>query len=384
MLEGQVIPEGQLEAHSPFELRVNPGPALAESDVRTALATGDMGFLHSFTTGATVDGPGVRVVAWTSGCMWRCRYCHNPDTWTMSNGIPISIEKATEELRKYRYGLKVMAGGFTLSGGEPLMQHRFAAKLFAAAHGMGIHTALDTNGYYGDRLSDAELETIDLVLLDLKTWDPERHKQLTGVDNAATLAFARRLAARAAADLGALRAGALVDRRSRGRREDRGIRRVARQRGACRRAAVPPDGTVQVAQAGPRVHARGRAAAGRRSGRAGLRPVSRRRARGPLTRGRRWSRHSSPPGASWRCAWPSMPAAWRALCVSCAASPLSRSPHGSGPRRGCSCSSPPGWCSCTSLEIAVWAAFYAWKGAMADMHVGPVLQRRHLHDHRLW
>ncbi len=196
MLEGQVIPEGQLEAHSPFELRVNPGPALAESDVRTALATGDMGFLHSFTTGATVDGPGVRVVAWTSGCMWRCRYCHNPDTWTMSNGIPISIAKATEELRKYRYGLKVMAGGFTLSGGEPLMQHRFAAKLFAAAHGMGIHTALDTNGYYGDRLSDAELETIDLVLLDLKTWDPERHKQLTGVDNAATLAFARRLAAR--------------------------------------------------------------------------------------------------------------------------------------------------------------------------------------------
>ena len=196
MVEGQVIPEGQLEAHSPFELRINPGPALAESDVRTALATGDMGFLHSFTTGATVDGPGVRVVAWTSGCMWRCRYCHNPDTWTMSNGIPISIEKAAEELRKYRYGLKVMAGGFTLSGGEPLMQHRFAAKLFAAAQGMGIHTALDTNGYYGDRLSDAELQTIDLVLLDLKTWDPERHKQLTGVDNAATLAFARRLAAR--------------------------------------------------------------------------------------------------------------------------------------------------------------------------------------------
>jgi len=196
MLEGQVIREGQLEARSPFELRVAPGTALPESDVRTALATGDMGFLHSFTTGATVDGPGVRVVAWTSGCMWRCRYCHNPDTWSMSNGIPISIEKATEELRKYRYGLKLMAGGFTLSGGEPLMQHRFAAKLFAAAHGMGIHTALDTNGYYGDRLSDAELDTIDLVLLDLKTWDPERHKALTGMDNAPTLAFARSLAAK--------------------------------------------------------------------------------------------------------------------------------------------------------------------------------------------
>ena len=95
--------------------------------------------------------------------MWRCLYCHNPDTWTMSNGIPVTVAKAAAELRKYRHGLKVMSGGFTLSGGEPLMQHRFAVKLFAAAKAMGIHTALETNGYYGDRLSDAELETIDLV-----------------------------------------------------------------------------------------------------------------------------------------------------------------------------------------------------------------------------
>ena len=119
MLEGQVIPEGQLEAHSPFELRVNPGQALAESDVRTALATGDMGFLHSFTTGSAVDGPGVRVVAWTTGCMWRCLYCHNPDTWTMRNGIPVSVGHAIEQLGKYRHGLKVMSGGLTVSGGEP-------------------------------------------------------------------------------------------------------------------------------------------------------------------------------------------------------------------------------------------------------------------------
>jgi pyruvate formate lyase activating enzyme len=155
-----------------------------------------MGFLHSFTTGSTVDGPGVRVVAWTSGCMWRCLYCHNPDTWTMSNGVPVTIAKATEELRKYRHGLKVMSGGFTLSGGEPLMQHRFAVKLFTAARAMGIHTALDTNGYYGDRLTDAELDTIDLVLLDIKSWDPDRHRHLTGVDMGPTLDFARRLAAR--------------------------------------------------------------------------------------------------------------------------------------------------------------------------------------------
>ena len=188
--------ERPLTARSPFELRVHQGRDVPEPDVRMALVTGDMGFLHSFTTGATVDGPGVRVVAWTAGCMWRCRYCHNPDTWTMRNGIPVTVTRAIEELRKYRHGLKVMSGGFTLSGGEPLMQDRFAAKLFAAANGMGIHTALDTNGFYGEKLSDEELETVDLVLLDIKTWNAERHRELTGMDNAPTLAFARRLAAR--------------------------------------------------------------------------------------------------------------------------------------------------------------------------------------------
>jgi pyruvate formate lyase activating enzyme len=196
MPEGPAVSQTALEAKSPFELRVNLGKGVPDTDVRSALATGDMGFLHSFTTGATVDGPGVRVVAWTTGCMWRCRYCHNPDTWTMSNGMPVSVNRAAEELRKYRHGLKVMSGGFTLSGGEPLMQHRFAVKLFRAAQAMGIHTALDTNGYYADRLADDELEAIDLVLLDLKTWDPARHQALTGMDNAPTLAFAKRLAER--------------------------------------------------------------------------------------------------------------------------------------------------------------------------------------------
>lgn len=189
-------PLTSLEAKSPFELRVNLGLGVPESDVRTALATGDMGFLHSFTTGSTVDGPGVRIVAWTAGCQFRCLYCHNPDTWTMSNGIPVTLARATEELHKYRHGLKIMSGGFTLSGGEPLMQDRFAIKLFTAAKAMGIHTALDTNGALGSRLTDAELQQIDLVLLDIKAWDPERHRHLTGMDNAPTLDFARRLADR--------------------------------------------------------------------------------------------------------------------------------------------------------------------------------------------
>jgi len=184
-----------LDARSPFELRVDLGEGVPEQAVDEALASGDLGFLHSFTTGSAVDGPGIRVVAWTTGCMWRCLYCHNPDTWKLRNGIPVSVTQAAAKLRDYRYGLRVMSGGFTLSGGEPLLQHRFAVKLLAAAKGMGIHTTLETNGHFSDRLSDDDLDAIDLVMLGLKTWDPARHQALTGADIGPTLTFARRLAA---------------------------------------------------------------------------------------------------------------------------------------------------------------------------------------------
>jgi len=196
MPENPTAEQVPITAKSPFVLRVNLSQNVPDAEARAALASGEMGFLHSFTTGSTVDGPGVRVVAWTAGCLFRCLYCHNPDTWSMKNGVPVTIERATEELRKYRFGLKTMSGGFTTSGGEPLMQHRFVLKLFRAAQSMGIHTALDTNGYLGDRLTDQELEAINLVLLDIKTWDPERHRHLTGMEVGPVLAFARRLAAR--------------------------------------------------------------------------------------------------------------------------------------------------------------------------------------------
>lgn len=177
-------------------MRVHLSRSVSDGEARAALESGDIGFLHSFTTGSTVDGPGVRVVAWTTGCMFHCLYCHNPDTWSMKNGMPVTVERATEELRKYRPGLRLMSGGFTVSGGEPLLQRRFVLKLFKAAQAMGIHTALDTNGYLGNDLTDEELEAINLVLLDIKTWDPDRHRRLTGMDVAPTLAFAERLAAR--------------------------------------------------------------------------------------------------------------------------------------------------------------------------------------------
>ena len=189
-------PKPNLEAASPFDMRVELGTDVPETDVRSALASGDMGFLHSFTTGSTVDGPGVRVVAWTTGCMWRCRYCHNPDTWTMRNGIPVSVNRALEQLGKYQQGLKVMGGGVTISGGEPFAQHRFVVKILKGAKAMGIHTTIETNGYLGAELSDEDLDAVDLVLLGLKAWGEGRHRELTGREMGPTLEFARRLAAR--------------------------------------------------------------------------------------------------------------------------------------------------------------------------------------------
>ena len=185
-----------LEAKSPFEMRVHLGEGVPDTDVRSALKTGDLGFLHSFTTGSAVDGPGLRLVAWTTACMFRCQYCHNPDTWTLKNGIPVPLNKAIEEVQKYANGLIAMKGGFTLSGGEPLMQSRFAARLLAAVKKMGVHTAIETNGFYGEQLTDDEIRTIDLVILDMKAFTRSQHELVTGgLHNEDVLEFCNRLSA---------------------------------------------------------------------------------------------------------------------------------------------------------------------------------------------
>ena len=180
---------------SPYDLRLSMGEKVSEFDMRAAVESGDWGFLHSFTTGSAVDGPGMRVVGWTTGCQFRCVFCHNPDTWKMVNGMPVSVNRAVEVVKQYGHSLKTMKGGLTISGGEPLLQHRFVLKLFRAVRTAGIHTALDTNGYFGERLSDEDLAEIDLVMLGLKAFDPDLHKRLTGTDNKSVQEFARRLAA---------------------------------------------------------------------------------------------------------------------------------------------------------------------------------------------
>jgi pyruvate formate lyase activating enzyme len=99
------------------------------------------------------------------------------------------------EVAKYRRFMNVTHGGLTLSGGEPLVQAPFVARVLRACKQLGIHTALDTNGHLGERLSDADLAAVDLVLLDIKSWEPETHRRVTGMDVEPVLRFARRLSA---------------------------------------------------------------------------------------------------------------------------------------------------------------------------------------------
>jgi len=179
---------------SQYDLRVGLGEKVGEQGIKEALEKGDPGFVHSFTTGSAVDGPGIRVVAWLAGCQFRCAYCHNPDTWKISNGMPVKVARAVQVIKQYSHGLQTMKGGLTISGGEPLVQHRFVLNVFAEAKKARVHTALDTNGFLGDRLTDNDLKLVDLVLLDLKAFLPDLHQRLTGQSNQSVLEFARRLA----------------------------------------------------------------------------------------------------------------------------------------------------------------------------------------------
>jgi pyruvate formate lyase activating enzyme len=113
----------------------------------------------------------------------------------MANGMPVSLKRAVEVVNQYRTSLQTLKGGLTISGGEPFVQHKFLLNLFGAVKKFGVHTAVDTNGYLGDRLTDQDLASIDLVMLGVKAITPDLHRRLTKMDNAPVHAFARRLAA---------------------------------------------------------------------------------------------------------------------------------------------------------------------------------------------
>ena len=159
-----------------------------------------VGYVHSTESFGTVDGPGIRFVIFFQGCPLRCLYCHNPDTWQVGSGTEMTVDQLLAQYRKNAAFYR--KGGITATGGEPLMQAAFLAELFEKAKAEGIHTCLDTSGILfdpNDRSSatqqaiDRLLNVTDLVMLDIKHIDPQRHLTLTGRDNGRILAFAKHL-----------------------------------------------------------------------------------------------------------------------------------------------------------------------------------------------
>ena len=151
------------------------------------------GAVHSWDIATAVDGPGTRFVVFTAGCPLRCQYCQNPETWHERDGQRTTVDELMAEVVKYRRFIEVAGGGVTVSGGEPLLQHEFVGEFLHRCKEVGLHTALDTSGFLGHHASDALLADTDLVLLDIKSWDPSTYRRVTGEEIAPTLAFARRL-----------------------------------------------------------------------------------------------------------------------------------------------------------------------------------------------
>jgi pyruvate formate lyase activating enzyme len=183
-----------LEPGSRHDLRVGISPDAPDED-KLKDEEGSFGYCHSYETSSRYDGPGLRVVLFVSGCLLRCTYCHNPDTWHLKDGTYVSADQVLRRLADFAPSIQALGGGLTISGGEAMVQRAFTQRIFAGAKKMGLHTAIQTSGFLGDRISDAYLAEIDLVLLDIKSSDPATYKRVTGRDIAPTLRFAERLAA---------------------------------------------------------------------------------------------------------------------------------------------------------------------------------------------
>ncbi len=157
-----------------------------------------VGRIHSKESFGTVDGPGIRYVLFMQGCPMRCRFCHNPDTWALDGGTLVTPEEVMAEYRKNKEFYS--NGGITVTGGEPLLQVDFLIELFKLAKLGNIHTCIDTSGITYNEANSAYIEKLDelmkytdLVMLDIKHIDAEKHRKLTSVGNGNILAFAKYL-----------------------------------------------------------------------------------------------------------------------------------------------------------------------------------------------
>lgn len=196
----------RVAASTPLELpsgrRAGAGTAglapvdLPRTEMFARMRAGEIGSVHSWELVTAVDGPGTRMTVFLAGCPLRCLFCHNPDTWRMRDGKAVELDTLVARLARYRGVFEATGGGLTVSGGEPLQQPVFLARLLRAAKELGIHTAVDTSGFLGAACTDEMLDDIDLVLLDVKSGDPDTYRRVTGRALAPTLDFSRRLAAR--------------------------------------------------------------------------------------------------------------------------------------------------------------------------------------------
>jgi pyruvate formate lyase activating enzyme len=157
------------------------------------------GKIHSIETCGTVDGPGLRYVVFMQGCLLRCQYCHNPDTWKIGEGKEVTVDEIIKDLQHYLPYFESSNGGITVSGGEPLLQMDFIIELFTKCKELGIHTTIDSSGGCFQehpeflRKLDRLLGLTDLIMLDIKHIDSTKHQALTGMKNDHILSFAKLL-----------------------------------------------------------------------------------------------------------------------------------------------------------------------------------------------
>lgn len=182
-----------LEPGSRYDLRAGISPDAPDED-KVKDEVGAFGYCHSYETSSRYDGPGLRLVLFVSGCLLRCTYCHNPDTWHLKDGTYVSVDQVLRRIGDFAPSIQALGGGLTISGGEPMVQLAFTRRILAGARKMGLHTAIQTSGFLGDRAEDTFLSEVDLVLLDIKSSDPETYRRTTARDVAPTLRFAERLA----------------------------------------------------------------------------------------------------------------------------------------------------------------------------------------------
>ena len=185
---------GTLEAGSRYDLRVGLSPDAPDEGEFIDDGKGAFGYVHSYETSSRYDGPGLRAVLFVSGCLLRCTYCHNPDTWHLKDGTYVSAQQVIDRLGQFASALRALDGGLTISGGEVMVQLPFTKRILAGANKFGLNTTIETSGFLGDRVDDSYLSVLDLVLLDIKSSNPETYKAVTGRDLAPTLRFAERLA----------------------------------------------------------------------------------------------------------------------------------------------------------------------------------------------